>query len=111
MSRDRYLDADDCPPHVRWVYCEACNEYTELAGVVCHDPSHTGQAACASVPLCPRCEPTELPAVDPSPRPGACQGCGNVFFHAPDCSTPEERAEGAAERWVDGADPENRRTA
>lgn len=35
---------------------------------------------------------TELPSVGRRPRPGACAGCGCVFFHAPGCPTPEETA-------------------
>ena len=47
----------DCPPHIRVVYCDGCHEYVELYGIICNGP-HLGDAACASVPSCPRCSDT-----------------------------------------------------
>ena len=56
MTRIRYIDDDSCPPHVRWVYCQGCDDYSERAGVVCHG-EHTGLPACATEKDCERCRP------------------------------------------------------
>lgn len=96
MTRIRYINNESCPPHDRWVYCEGCDEYLELYGVICHG-EHTGLPACGTVKDCDRCRTVELKPCrcDHAPHQGQCphpDGCWCDTFD-PEGLPPQVRAE------------------